>query len=250
MVMTKKRYIIFGSLVYLLALIMTLPANLFSQQINSIHPRLQVSGIEGSLWHGQIDQLIINNKPLQAVEWNFQPLALLLGRIQLGLSYADAANNIHLDVALGLGNSLQLHNISGQISPSFVQSFTPYSVPALHGTIIFSDVDLALAARRLQMANGQLEWRGAAVELGQKVALGNLLLLLEQTEKGVKAVLSEQSGQLKGEASALLAEDGRYTIEARFSPTSKGRHLERHLSLLLSKGPDGSYSQTMSGQLP
>lgn len=249
MVMSKKRYIILGSVVYLLALIMTLPANLISQQINSIDPRIQLSGINGSLWHGQIDLLFINNKALQDVEWRLQPLALLLGRLQLALIYADKENNIQLELAMGLGNSLQIRNLNGQIRPAFVQSFTPYAVPSLHGTMIFRDVEVILAANHPQQADGEIEWRGAIVELGQKISLGDVLLSLEKTEAGIKAVLSEQSGRVEGEASMLLSEDGHYNIDARFVPTSKGRHLDRHLGLLLRKGPDGSYSRTLKGQL-
>lgn len=250
MLMSKKRYITFGLLLYLFALIMTLPADLFSKQINSINPRIQVTGLDGSLWHGRIKQLSINNKLLDDVEWDFQVLALLLGRIQLSLAYADTENDIQLDVASGIGGNIQLKSINGQLSPSFVQSFTPYPVPSFRGAMIFDDVDIIFKARRPQQAQGQIEWRGATVELGEKIPLGNLLLSLEQTQKGINAVLIEQSGLLSGKATMLLASDGRYNIEAKFTPTGKGRHLERHLSLVLRKGPDGSYIRTLKGQLP
>lgn len=250
MAMMKRQYIILGLVVYLLALLMTIPASLFSGQINKLHPQIQLSGIEGSLWHGRIEQLFIRQKPVQNVEWDFQPLALLLGRIQLGLTYADKTNMLQLDVAMTITNGLRISNTNGQLTAGFIQSFTPYAVPALHGTIFFDDLGLSLAGRYPHQAEGQIEWRGAVIDLGQKISIGNIQVLLPENEKGVKAVLTEKSGLLTGQAELILEGDGRYKIEARFTPSSKGRHLERHLALLLRKSADGSYQRTQSGQLP
>jgi len=250
MAISKRQYIIIGSVAYILALLMTLPASLFTSQINRLHPQLQVNGVEGSLWHGQVDQLLINQKPIKNIEWDFQPWALLLGRMQLQLTYADRDNHIQLEVAMSVTNTLHINHLDGQVSPAFIQSFTPYPVPALQGTVVFNDVSVSLMERRPQHAEGQIEWRGAAVELGRKVSIGNLLLVLEQDPNGIKAVLNEQSGLLEGGANLLLEGNGHYTLEARFIPTSKGRHLERHLALLLKKGRDGSYQRNLTGQLP
>ena len=250
MTISKRQYIVIGSIAYLLALLLTLPANLFTSQINRLHPQLQVSGIEGSLWRGQVDQLLFNQKPIKNLQWDFQPLALLLGRIQLRLAYQDRDNNIELDMAMSIRNQLQITNLEGQINSAFIQSYTPYTVPALHGVLVFKDLDVILAGRRPLRAEGELEWRGAEVDLGQMVSLGNVLLSLEQTDKGIKALLTEQSGLLQGEAGLLLDEEGHYTLEARFTPTSKGKHLERHLALVLRKTSDGSYQRSLNGQFP
>ena len=247
--MFNKRYITIGLLLYLLAIIFTLPAELFSKQVNNIHPRLKVNGLKGSLWHGQIQQLTINHQSLNHITWDIQPLALLLGRLQLTLSYADAKNSIQFSLARGFGGTLQILGVEGQLEPAFLQSFTPYPVPAFHGSMIFEELDIVFEGKRPQQAQGKLEWRGAVVELGQKVALGTLLLSLEDTDKGIEAVLTEQSGKLSGQATMLLTEDGRYKIEARFTPSDKDRHLARHLSLLLVKGADGSYGRSFTGQL-
>ena len=247
---SKRRLLLLAGVIYLVSLLATLPASLFVDRLNGLSPQLQLQDVRGSIWHGRVGQLIINNRPLRDVRWQFQPLGLLAGRLQLGLAYVDAKNDIEVDVALGLGNTLQLRHLSGEISPAFVQAFTSYSFPVLDGTLVFEDANLILKARRPQQLSGAIEWQAAALDMGQRINLGHLRLGMETTGEGMQIVLSEESGLLSGEARVLLTQEGRYSIEASFTPSTKGRALEAQLGLVLQKRPDGSYGRSYNGQLP
>ena len=246
----KRRYLVIALAVYLLALLATIPAQLFTGIINRSLPGVTVTGLEGSIWNGRIGRLYLRGTSLEGVEWHLQPWALLLGRLQVGLEYADQRNRIELSLAHGFTGSNQVRGLDGQVQADWLQAMTPYSIPVFKGLLQFDDVSLSLDGQVPVAASGSLQWRGAAVDMGQTIDLGQLLVEFSEPEDKVQARVTETSGRLDGEARFMVAEDGAYRIEASLKPTDKGAELSRHLALFMKRNPDGSFVYAAQGKLP
>jgi general secretion pathway protein N len=246
----RRLYLIIGLMVYLLVLLATIPANLFTGLINRNFPGVAVVGLEGSLWSGRIGQLYVAGNRLEGVEWHLQPWALLLGRMQLGLEYSDQRNRLEVSLARGFTGSSQIRGLEGQVQAQWLQGLTPYTIPVFKGTLQFDDVYLSLDGMIPDDASGNLQWRGAAVDMGQDVRLGQLQVQLDQSEDQVQAVVTETSGLLTGDARFSVSEDGRYRIQAKLKPTDKGEDLSRHLALVMQRSADGSFVYNQQGRLP
>lgn len=246
----KRQYLYIALAVYLLALLATIPAQLFTGIINRSFPGVTVTGLEGSIWSGRIARLYLPSTSLQDVEWHLQPWALVLGRLQLGLEYADQRNRIELSLAHGFTGSNQIRGLEGQVQVDWLQAMTPYSIPVFKGMLQFNDVSLSLDGMIPVAASGNLQWRGAAVDIGQTLNLGQLQLVLSEPEDKVEALVTETSGRLDGDARLTVAEDGTYRLEAKLKPTDKGADLSRHLALVMQRTPDGSFVYNAQGRLP
>jgi len=246
----KRRYLVIALVVYLLTLLATIPAQLFTGLINRSLPGVTVNGLEGSIWNGRIGQLYLPGASLEGVEWHLQPWALLLGRLQLGLEYADPRNRVELSVAHGFGGSNQVRGLDGQVQVDWLQGMTPYSIPSFKGLLQFDDVSLSLDGLVPTAASGVIQWRGAGVDMGQTVNLGQLQLVLSESDDKVQALVTETSGRLDGDARFTVAEDGSYRLLAKLKPTDKGAELSRHLALVMRRNPDGSFVYDTQGHLP
>lgn len=250
MMRISKRTLIIVGAVYLIALVATIPANLFTGLINRNLAAVTVAGLEGSIWNGRISQLSVRQVRLQDVHWHLQPWALFLGRLQLRLEYADAQNQIAVSVARGFTGANHVRGLEGRLSVPYVQGLTPYTIPVFKGVVLFEDVSLRLAGRLPDDASGRIQWRGAAVDIGQTVDLGQLQVELEGLDSGIAAIITETSGLLEGEARATLDEQGNYQVDANLKPTDKGAGLSRHLALVMRRTGDGSFRYSTRGRLP
>jgi general secretion pathway protein N len=246
----KRRHIIIVLAVYLIALVATIPAQLFTGVINRNLPGVTVTDLEGSIWSGRIGRLYLPQASLEGVEWHLQPLALLLGRLQVGLEYADRQNRIELALARGFTGSTQLRGLEGQVQVDWLQGMTPYTIPVFKGVLQFEDVYLHLDNLVPDDASGTIQWRGAAVDMGQTIALGQLRMALSQADDKVEAVVTETSGLLEGDARFSVTPDGAYRINAKLKPTDKGADLSRHLALVMRRTADGSFVYSHQGRLP
>lgn len=245
-----RPYLYLALAVYLVALVATIPANLFTGVVNRKLSGVTVSELQGSIWSGRIPQLYISGHRLEDVGWHLQPWALFLGRLQLGLDFADRQNRLSLSLARSFSGTQQIRGLSGQLSVNWLQGLTPYSIPVFKGSLLLEDVDLIFDGRLPVQADGVIRWRGAAVDLGQPVVLGQLHIALSTRKQGVQARITETSGRLDGDASLSLDKTGAYHVQAKLKPTSKGADLSRHLALVMQKTADGGFQFNSQGRLP
>ncbi len=108
-----KRLIIAGVLVFLVVLVVSFPARVAYRWFAP--PDLQLSGISGSVWKGFAAEGLAGGAYLQSISWQLKPSALLTGELAFETSASPAAGTVNTDVAIGLGGSLALTNLSGSV---------------------------------------------------------------------------------------------------------------------------------------
>jgi hypothetical protein len=100
-------------------------------------------------------------------------------------------------------------------------------------------------------ASGRLAWTGAALTAPQAVRLGDLLVVLEPTDTGSKAIISDEGGgPLQAEGIADLTHDGSYTLSAKLGTRPSAQpELSSALKLLGRQQRDGSVAVKLNGKL-
>ena len=73
-------WIVGGILAFLLFVIAYMPAAQVLGRV-SLPNNVQVSGVSGTIWNGNAQQVVVNNLPVSLVEWDIHPFSLLLGKI-------------------------------------------------------------------------------------------------------------------------------------------------------------------------
>lgn len=254
------RLLLFGLLVYVAFLVWSFPAQrayAYWQHSDLAEPNLRLSGIDGSIWSGRAALALLNGQRLEALEWHFQPWALLTGKVgidwRLSLPEAQgAAGYAQGSTRLGLDGGLQFPAVEGRLPALLLATLGGAEAVRPSGSVSLNLQDLRWDGQRLRSANGRIVWSGAGVNLFKPVTLGDLSLTLQTVDADIKGVLSDASGPLEAAGELTLSADGRYTFNGSFAPrqgVAGAGELASALNSLGRPGPDGKWRIQQAGQL-
>lgn len=115
-----KRIVLSGLLVFLLVLVVTFPARVAYRWFAP--PDLQLSDISGSVWNGSASEGMAGGAYIRDISWRMKPAALLTGKLKFETSANPASGAMNADVAVGVGGSLTLTNLSGNVPLDLVHN--------------------------------------------------------------------------------------------------------------------------------
>ena len=82
------RWLLAGIFLYLCLLVAYLPASQVVSRID-LPGNIKVGNVQGTLWQGEVDRVVVNNIPINQLSWDVSPWALLTGQLSVEL---DAGN--------------------------------------------------------------------------------------------------------------------------------------------------------------
>jgi len=188
MLLLKKR--VWIALVLFLSLILILraiPAGWFVFFVQQSVPGLKVQGVSGTLWQGEIDNSIVQERggafPLGAISWSLSPLSLLTLTPCIDMSARAAPQTIVGEACYGL--------FSGEVSLSDttlslpLANISPLLEVDVRGNIDGQITDFLWDGQRFNNADARLLWRDAQINNGsQWIALGDIQARSNATEDG------------------------------------------------------------------
>lgn len=248
------RFVAAGLAGYLVFLVASLPAAVgyaALQRWTPLAKSISARDLEGSVWSGRAASVSAGGVDLGSLEWDISPWALLLARLGADVTLVQADTRLAGYVSVGLGNAVHLEDVSGALQAGNLQPLLGHLPVALAGRI---DVNL----RRIDVdpgaemhASGRLAWTSAALTAPQAVRLGDLLVVLEPSDTGTKAVISDEGGgPLQAEGVADLNHDGTYAVSAKLGTRPSAQpELNSALKLLGRQQRDGSVAVRLNGKL-
>lgn len=191
-----KRTLIVGALLYLLTLVWTLPAAVVWKRLEHRLPvPVTLHDLTGSLWSGQVGQLLVDGVNQGQLSWDWQPSQMLRGRLGLNLLWQPRNGRVSAELLAGL-NSLRLRNINGNLDASSMAVI--HEAPfALGGSWLLDVPELALRNfDSVMAASGRLVWQDAAGGLPQALPFGHLSAALTDADGWLVLDLQDQDGPL------------------------------------------------------
>lgn len=194
-------YVPLGLFLYLLFLVIELPASWFAWGLNRYtNGSVRLDPIAGSLWHGT-GRLVIYYPRSMAhdfgqAEWRINPLWLLAGRAQLALRTDSQDRQIKTTIALAR-DSFTLADTDATVSAPFITRLFP---PA---SLIDPQGKIRLTASRLNIGSdttegtATLEWRDAGSSLSSVQPLGDYRLDIVGAGKTANLKLATTRGSLE-----------------------------------------------------
>jgi len=220
------RYLIFGSLFYLLFLVVTLPAEygyaLWKKNWGE-REQIVLSGLEGSIWTGSVSQAMIKGQHISQIHWHIRPLSLLFGK---------AEADVEFSVPDGFGKGRMGYSIFGGIFAKDIEAWIPLPVVARFvnlsalrpgGKININLRNFRFNKGSVTAADGTLSWLDAEVSLFQPVSLGNFQLDLATGDDGVNGDLKDKGGPLQTQAKVSLSTEGDYNLDGEVLLRDKSR---------------------------
>ncbi len=216
----KKVKLVLGCLsVYLLFLIVLLPANWVSQFLPE-KQRLNLSAVSGTIWQGQVQQVTFRGESIENISWKLNPLQLFTGKLVVDLDFGKG---------LGISGKGELaYGISGLSAKNFFLSipagtlvkYLPIPVPVeANGMLDLTIKHATQGTPYCESLDGNLVWGNARASTPMGALVLNDVNLKLGCEKGeLTGVVQQSSEQLNLSAKAWLLDGFKYRLEGDITP--------------------------------
>jgi len=218
--MQKRSLFIVGCIVFGFSLLAHLPAKLVFPKNSG---KFQFMGIGGSLWQGEVKQILFSGKalPIRNLNWKVHPTALLTGTLEADFyEQQTPINRGSVGVSL-LSRRIELHELHWQASSK-----------SYGAAVLLPDVrawgDLVLDIKSLQIpadlsfpsqVEGRLDWQNAELQFGtEHWQIGSPLIQLSGGEGAIKGLAKNSQPMLPGDAT-FQCTSGSCSINLNLQPS-------------------------------
>lgn len=245
------RYSLFAVVCYVMFLLLLFPADRAYKWLqNKTNVPVQLYQISGSVWGGKISLVRIAGVDIADVEWCVHPAALLLGRVEIGLSKAGASIPMHVVVGRSWNGSFYVRQADESLSvPDLEQLFNPQPF-GLTGSIDVDLADIELVGGQLKNVTGEMIWRNAGLSEFLQTDVGDLQLFITTKNDVVEIELKDSGGPLAVKGLLMLMPDYTYRLTMTLQVMDAARgDLKQALALVGTASTDGKVSMTRRGRL-
>jgi hypothetical protein len=231
--MQKGLLFVVACIVFGFSLLAHLPARLVIPQQ---YGEFQFLGIGGSLWRGEVRQILHSGKalPVRSLHWTVRPTTLLTGTLRADIEEQQTPTN-RGRVGLGLwSRQIELRGLQWRLPGNALDPWFRDGVGLMgHFVIALQEAQLAsdtLLPRRLK---GRLDWQNAALQLdSEQWPIGSPVLRFSGEGDAINGVLTNSQPLVPGDAS-FQCTTTICVVELSLQPTPDApQSLLRGLSLL------------------
>jgi len=201
-VMRKRLWVIAGCLVFGTSVLANIPAQ---SVIPTSSGKLQLLGIGGSVWRGEVKQVLYDGKvlPVQNLRWSVSPSALLGGTLKAHFHEQQAPANRGQAVVDLLSREYELQAVQWQLAGSSLDPWFRTGV-SLQGQFTLDLQTLRLPANGLipRQVQGRLDWQNAALRMDSETwPVGSPLAQFSGEGDAVKGIVTNAQPLLPGDIS-------------------------------------------------
>ena len=211
-----KKYITFFISIFIILLIMRLPANLVVPLLVDMK-KLKIQQITGTIWQGDMQGGLFHN-----LHWNMNFSPLLLGQLSAFVDVKINQNNhIKTNLSLNIINELSAKNINGKLTIDYLETQIKNIPSIVHGNIEFINTDIVLNEKRNfpQSVNGTIIVRKLDV-LSTK--LGDFQGKFATKNDNISALITgKQNKKLKTKLNVTLNKNKKINIKGKLSALNK-----------------------------
>lgn len=250
--MKKRYYLLAGGLAYLVFLIAGIPASLVATQLNKRIPTISITGVNGSLWNGSAQSVIIKpQKRLDNLDWNTQIFRLLTGELSATIKTFYQQHEINADVGVTLFGNIVARNVQAQMNASDVAKLAQIPMAEFSGNIDLQLDNVQWQQHQVPLIKGTILWSDAAITVAEKAKLGTVSIKLSDDDSyPLTADINNEGGDIKLEGQANVSDDGRYVLELDMLPTSQAsRNIRSSLGMFAKPQPNGGFRLSNNGNL-
>jgi hypothetical protein len=249
----KRRvgYALLALCAYLVFLIAQLPA---AQLYGWLKPRtgtpLQLYQVSGSPWDGRAVAAIIGKTRIDALAWDWRPQAMLLGRIEYGLT--GRLGGAPLTSIIGRGPATPFYADDTRIALPLndAAGFLGLHDIGLDGRFTIEIRHLEIRERKIATVDATLTVADAAFGPPVNVALGGAAMRLESSGEIIKGVLKDSGGPLQADGVLIYQPSGDYQFSLSLSARDPNdTQLRQALRFLGTPNAAGKVSLSRRGRI-
>jgi hypothetical protein len=251
--MKQRYYLIIALVSYLLFTLMNTPAaTVISLAQKNISMPVKFYGVQGSIWNGQADRVMMPSKPpLDNLQWSLNPLALLLLSLSADIEAQIKQQRIVGNINIGVSGNISASGVRAQLNAADVQRMLAMPFGELGGEFNLDIKSLQWSGTGLPLASGKIIWKNARLTMVESVDLGMVELDISPGEDDqLLASINNKNGQISISGDASLMSDRRYTVDLNFNPQNNAsNNVKQSLGMFARRQSNGSYTFKKSGNL-
>ncbi len=242
----SKRLILAGIATFVIGLVITFPARVAYQWFAP--GELKLSGINGSIWHGSAAQGTAGGVYLADINWSFQPLALLTGRLEFASNSNLASGFFDAKIAVGIGGNLTLSDVAGALTLDTLAAMLPLS--GIEGDVSLQFEELVVEDGLPIAATGTLNIANLVARNLSPTRLGDYRAEFQTDDDGILASVEAISGVLELGGTFKLTRDRNYKFVGKVAAKPNAPiNIAQQLQLLGSPDAQGKREFRIEGQL-
>lgn len=251
--MKQRYYVIIAVVSYLLFTLMNTPAaTVISLAEKNISMPVKFYGVQGSIWNGQADRVMIQSQPpLDNLQWSLNPLALLLLGLSADIEAQIKQQKIIGNIHIGVSGNISASDVRAQLAAADVQRMLAMPFGELGGEFNLDIKSLQLSGTGLPIASGKIIWKNASLTMAESVDLGLVEVNISPgKDDQLLANIKNKNGQLSISGDVSLMPDKRYTVDLSFNPQNNAsNNVKQSLGMFARRQSNGSYLLKKSGNL-
>ncbi|MEN3979265.1 type II secretion system protein N [Acinetobacter sp. CWB-B33] len=149
------KWLLFAVIIFFIFVMLQVPAAWLISKFYKNNQTLQ--NVSGNIWRGQADWS--KGQLKGSISWKSRPLDLLLMRLGADVEIHSGNTQLQGAVGYGLGQSLIIKSLNGQIAPETLKSIADWQWP--NNAVQLKDLSLKYTKQQgFSQADGQLQWAG------------------------------------------------------------------------------------------
>jgi hypothetical protein len=209
-----------GIVVFILLLfLLTAPASLISSQVEKQQNLVTLSGYQGRLMSGQVDQVFIKGLNYRQLGWDASTLGLLSGALKADLTLDDPKAKLKMSVDLSDESNWSFKALNGDMKLEPLTALSPIMQRlGLSGDIVFDNVAIAMNERLFTSAEGRLRWDSGNIRVSNmNFPLGDITADLSVVNDAL-LLTYQGTGSLQPGGEITLSPAGDYQMTLNVNP--------------------------------
>ncbi|MEZ5476361.1 MAG: type II secretion system protein N [Thiolinea sp.] len=220
---------------FAVSLVALAPLPVLAQQLMKWKPGIELAGISGNLWRGQVQRVTTPQAVINDLSWNFAPQKLLSGYLAADMEAEVKTVQLRGQCGVSIARSLHCSPLRAELDAANVERLLPAgrSMPVqLGGNLIANLDDITWDRMHVPVANGRLLWDEGKVDGMLKLDLGGRYQAnLQGDQDGKALVVDLQSDGTAVVLSGNVDVEPQGGIRLRFSCVLRQKPIRRSVRL-------------------
>ena len=240
------------ALFFLLCLVIALLVNLPIQQVlphAKLPATVRLSGVDGTIFNGTAEQVVINNFPLRSVSYRYLPSCLPVLKLCYAITYEKGNLRVAYDI---LNGDTEVSEALIEYRASELVQYLPNALVKPAGRVQLQVDELTMLQGRLGSVNGKLVWRDLGIDdPSVKVDIGDYQVDFIGDPQKYDFKISDMDAALDVSGKAEVRADGQYSLDLDVSSDNGiDSNVKSVLNLVAKKIGHDKYRVQQKGRLP
>ena len=249
--MRSRFYILTGIIAYLAFLVASVPA---APVLSLFEDRLPVTinNVTGTLWNGRAGSIDTRrNITLKNIHWSFQPWRLLLAKASIRLTAQFNNKPFSSRLSSGISGKLVVDNLDMKLGAADIASLVSLPLGELSGEFALHIDHAVFDPGSVPRIDGSINWNQASITVAETADLGNVTIVLNETEGSpLAATISNSGGHIALNGNFTTTDQGVYTLQLTMKPNSTASdNLVNSLAMFAKKQRNGEFLLNNNGDL-